>query len=128
MGFFTNDLDKCVAQEADVGIYRWGSKWRNLTTVGITFYQVAIKELSRKSKEQFLPCNLMREPQNKHSARAIALVCQGRIIGHVPNDDLDFWHQIFEQYNDPRVCLAGRVKFRGQGSNTFFVDAEIRIP
>ena len=106
-----NDIEKCLKQEADVGVYKWLPEYTWAEIVGESFYQKELQSLFKKYKRSFAPCEVIREPNNPIDSRAIGFYCDGKKIGSIPKEALDWWHQLFEQVGDGKTRLVGSVSF-----------------
>jgi len=90
----------------------------SMHAVGESFYKDDIAALLRSAtREEQEACRvekmavLMPEPTNQYDARAIAIIIDGRKVGHVPTSDLDIIHEVVEKvrevgYTYPAVKAA----------------------
>ena len=90
----------------------------SMHAVGESFYKDDIAALVRSAtREERDACRveklavLMPEPTNQYDARAIAIIIDGRKVGHVPKSDLDIVHEVVESvqemgYTYPAVKAA----------------------
>ena len=102
-----NDARKAMKLETNVGDFVWSPHITTASITGANFHQDALKKAYKKNGREPFVIAMTREPSNKYDKRAIAYVSDYGVIGHVPKEDLDYWHGLLEKAGDERTCFVG---------------------
>ncbi len=125
-----SQLDQCLKNQTDVGIYKWLPDFVLLRPAGAIFHQPALKR-AMKVRRPLVPCELLREPTNKRDPRAIAVLVDHLVIGYVPAKELEWWHRLFAHVGGENTRLVGDCTFMKwttpEGEALILADCQIRV-
>ena len=122
-------LEQCLKGQTDVPPYKWFPEVTYSEVTGAHFYQRELSALAKKYQSTPAMIEMAREPNNQHDPKAIAYYCEGKIVGHVPSDALDWWHNLFSFIEDENARLVGVATFQlWKTTNEFLLKPQIRVP
>jgi hypothetical protein len=130
MGFFSSsnkpsNLDLCLETKQDVGNYKWFPETSYPEIVGSSNYQTELSKLYKKYGENKANVRMDREPTNKFDKKAIAIYCDGLIIGHVAKSELKKWHEIFNFVGDENTMFVGTTSIDWWANGKMFLPSVV---
>jgi len=124
-----SQIEQCLRTQADVGVYKWFKATEYSDITGAKFYQTELNKLARQYGSSPAPIEIVRETWRTDYPRAIAYVCNGLKIGHIPTDIVEAWHKTFELTNDLNARLVGRATFSlWKTENIILAKPVIQVP
>jgi len=122
-----SDARKALKLETNVGDFIWSPHISTASITGANFNQAVLKKAFKKHGTAPFVVAMTREPSNKYDKRAIAYVSDFGVIGHVPSEDLDYWHGLLEKAGDARTCFVGLANLHSDGNAVPTIYAAINM-
>ena len=121
----SKDIIKCLETRSDVGYYKWLPDTHSFPVSGVTLRQDVLVPMFKRQGSKTLACELVREPTNKHDKRAIAVYVAEQKIGYCLEQELDYWHRLFDRVGGASTRLVGTVVLEKQ--DRIFARATIQV-